>query len=85
MQKGRANVDFVKCCSSTCLLSTCLSCLRYEAWMRKKTAFTEEYSHPRHWQNTEVYRNLFIMALWGVSKCISIFRSSYQHFKDKVA
>lgn len=24
------------------------------------------------------------MALWGISKCISIFRSSYQHFKDKV-
>lgn len=24
------------------------------------------------------------MALWGVSKRISIFRLSYQHFKDKV-
>lgn len=52
--------------------------------MNKKTAFSEERAHPRHGQNTEVAIKLFIMALWGVSNCISIFRSSYQLFKDKV-
>lgn len=78
VQKGKVNVDFVKVYSATCFLSGACSTDEEE------NCFTEEYSHPRHWQNTEVYINLLVVALWGISKCISIFRSSYQHFKDKV-